>query len=309
MMLLRRPDHDGWENTMNENGTQQTNGKPDTFRVPAELIRRLRSETGAGISECREALHACDGNETAALEYLKQALASGENMRSDRETSQGRVFTCSGERGFAGVLLRCETDFATANHRFLDAGERCARTVLNLGNDTNMALAELEPIVTGLVAVIKENVVIGGICFLPVAAGERLFSYLHNRGRIAAAFTYTASLPEGRVPFEADQLITDLALQITAGEPLYIDAEDISQEYRQKRREEFCREFDESGKPEHLRETVAAGRLRKHLRSVTLLEQPFVKNPELSVAAHMKAVLHGSGMKLTIKRIARLAVS
>jgi elongation factor Ts len=311
------------QETTTKTTTKTTKETAGTSRITADTIRRLRAETGAGIMECRQALTAVGGDVEAAADYLRDNAAVTENTRSERETLEGRVFTTSDEQGFAAVTLNCETDFAARNQRFLDDGARCAREALRHREDTRAARSAAESIIPGLIAVIKENIKIREIRYLPVGNGERLVTYIHNHGRIAVAYTYTLDHPDPgavlgypdstpaspEIPAEVSQLITDIALQITAAEPLFIQPSTIPQAYLKEKEQEFHQEFNESGKPENLRTPIVSGKMRKHLQTISLLDQPYIKDPGQTTAAHMSSVLSKSGIRLTIRNMVRLAVS
>lgn len=274
------------------------------MKIPAGQIKELRSRTGASILECREALSACEGNIDGAEEKLAELQAKAENSREDREILEGKVFTAQSSVGIAGVVLNCETDFAADNERFLQAGTACAGTALEAQGDLETIRKETEPIISTLVAVIKENIQLTHCTYIPIHGDEKLMLYNHGNSRIIAGFTYTL---EGDAA-KAAELLQDTALQITASEPLFVSRNEIPHAYLSEKRAEFIEEFNESGKPEGLKEVIVKGKMEKHLKQVCLDEQTFIKDQEITVSAYSASVMEKGAFTLEIKNILRLAV-
>jgi elongation factor Ts len=262
------------------------------MKIPAELVRTLRERTGAGMMECKSALVEAEGDIDRAADALRKKGIVKADKKAGRIAAEGVIACAVSGDGRQGVLVEvnCETDFVAGGEEFRRFAGAVARAALALESDELQALLAarlpdgetIEEARRGLVARIGEN--IGVRRFARLASGGRLARYLH-RDRIGVL-----------VAFEGGDAVlgNDLAMHVAASRPLAVAAADIPAELVAKEREIFAAQAASEGKPPHIVEKMIEGRVRKYLAEVTLLGQPFVKDPDTSV----EKLLAGAGARV-----------
>ncbi|MES1930368.1 elongation factor Ts [Salinisphaera dokdonensis CL-ES53] len=249
--------------------------------ISAALVKELRERTGAGMMECKKALTAADGDiDTAADNMRREGLAKADK-KAGRVAAEGRVATALSSDQTVAILLEvnCETDFVGKNEDFIGFAETAAQAALDNGPADVDALAAIE--VNGesldatrraLVAKLGENITIRR--FRRIEAGEgKLDVYMHG-ARIGSAVAVSGG---------EDTLARDLAMHVAATAPAHLSADDVPQERRDSEKELLMAQARDSGKPEEIIEKMVEGRLRKFLAEITLMGQPFVKDPDVTV--------------------------
>ena len=259
------------------------------MEISAAMVKELRSRTGAGMMECKKALKQADGDMEGAIEAMRKAGLAKADKKSGRVAAEGIILVRIADDAKTGVMveINSETDFVAKNEEFQEFAAHVAQRVLDSDPGDVAALMEM-PLVDGgdrdiatatkeLVARIGENIDVRRFVRRVSEAG-RLASYLHGH-RIGVLVDYSGP----------DQVGKDLAMHVAANKPAAIRAEDLPQEDLDKERSFLEEQARESGKPEEIVKKMVEGRLRKHLSEITLLGQPFVKDPDQSVADMLKA--------------------
>lgn len=252
--------------------------------ITAGMVKQLRNRTGAGMMECKKALTEVDGDMDAAITALREKGAAKADNKAGRVAAEGMVVAVLGPDRTAGVLLEvnCETDFVAKDANFQAFANGVAQTALNRQPDHVESLSGLslpgaeqtiEAARIDLINRIGENITVRRFEILHAAAGARISAYTHGI-RIGVL----VSLQGGR-----EDLGKDLAMHIAASRPQYIDAEGVPDETLNKEKGIFVAQARESGKPTDIIEKMVQGRLRKYVNEITLLGQPFVKDPDRSV--------------------------
>lgn len=249
--------------------------------ISAALVKELRERTGAGMMECKKALTGTDGDIDAAADNMRREGLAKADKKAGRVAAEGRVATALADDRSVAILLEvnCETDFVGKNDDFIGFAATAAQTALDHAPADVDALAEIE--VDGesldakrraLVATLGENITIRR--FRRIEAGEgKLDVYLHG-ARIGSAVAVNGG---------EDTLARDLAMHVAATAPAHLSAEQVPQERRDSEKELLMAQARDSGKPEEIIEKMVEGRLRKYLAEITLMGQPFVKDPDVTV--------------------------
>ena len=271
--------------------------------ITAALVKELRERTGAGMMECKKALVEADGDIEAAVEAMRKAGSAKADKKAGRVAAEGLVEVVSGEDGkvAAMVEVNCETDFVAKDDNFKSFVDAVARRVLASRPDNVEALSAM-PLNDGaetsvedarkeLIAKIGENMSVRRSALIE-AQGDCLGVYKHG-ARIAVV----VDLKGGD-----EALAKDIAMHIAASKPLCVRADEVSAETLEKEKEIFAAQAAESGKPADIIEKMVAGRVNKFLKEVTLLGQPFVKDPDTTV----EKLLKGAGAE--VLRFERLEV-
>ncbi|MEZ5598423.1 MAG: translation elongation factor Ts [Pseudomonadales bacterium] len=246
--------------------------------ITASMVKELRERTGLGMLECKNALVEADGDMEKAIEELRKKSALKAAKKSGRTTADGLLgvrMAPDGSRG-AMVEVNIETDFAAKNEKFQAFVAKVADAALTCADaDVTAALnaafsAERE----ALVQEIGENITIRRAVVFVAPAGGYVCNYLHGDNRKGALVALSRMNAEvGR----------DLAMHVTAMNPLVVRGEDVSAEVIEKEREIYTAQAAESGKPADIVAKMVDGRVRKFLAEVSLLDQPFVKDPNKKV--------------------------
>ena len=255
--------------------------------VTAETVKQLRERTGAGMMECKKALLETSGDLDAAAELMrKQGLAKADK-KATRIAAEGviAIERSTDGRAAAMVEVNCETDFVAREQDFRAfAAAVAAQAVAGHTGSLEALLAAklgtetVEERRRSLVAKIGEN--IGVRRFARLEAPEYLGAYLHGT-RIGAL----VALKGGKA-----ELAHDLAMHIAASNPRYLSTRDVPQDVIAKEREILTEQAQGEGKPPEIVAKMVEGRLRKSLGEITLLGQPFVKDPDVTVEKLLKGL-------------------
>ncbi|BCX80947.1 elongation factor Ts [Methylomarinovum caldicuralii] len=251
--------------------------------ITAAMVKALRERTGAGMMECKKALVETGGDIEAAIEHMRKAGLAKADKKAGRTAAEGKIAIKVSDDGKRAVILEVnsETDFVAKNEDFLKFVDKVAQRALETGVETVEQLLET-PIEEGgptveearreLVAKLGENIAIRRLMKFETEAGK-LACYLHGN-RIGVVVEMEGG---------DDDLAKDIAMHIAASKPVCVEEKDVPAETLEKEKEIFTAQAEASGKPANIVEKMVEGRLRKFLKEVTLLGQPFVKDPDLSV--------------------------
>jgi len=253
------------------------------MQISAAMVKELRERTGAGMMECKKALTEAGGDMEAAADQMRISGLAKADKKAGNTAAEGVVnikLSADGKR-FAIVEINSQTDFAAKAEDFIGFVDTVTETVLNDSPaDVDSIVINGEPVEEvrkSLVAKIGENIQVRRF-----ATGETsgaLGDYSHG-GRIGVV----VELEGGDAA-----LAKDIAMHVAASNPVCISEENVPAELLEKEKEILIAEAADSGKPEEIIEKMVQGRIRKYLAEVTLVGQPFVKDPDQTVAQLLKA--------------------
>lgn len=251
--------------------------------ITAALVKELRERTGAGMMECKAALVEANGDIEAAIEAMRKSGQAKAAKKSGRTAAEGVVMIQITDDGKQGVMveINCETDFVAKDSNFLEFAEAVTAAALSGGVADAESLAgqtladgsTVDAAREALIAKIGENIQVRRLQRFDGTEGA-LHSYRHGV-RIGVVVELVGG---------DETLGRDIAMHIAASNPLCMNADQVPAETLDKEREIFKAQALDSGKPEAIVEKMIEGRMRKFLEEVTLLGQPFVKNPDQTVA-------------------------
>jgi elongation factor Ts len=257
--------------------------------ISAALVKDLRERTGAGMMECKKALVEADGDIEAAIEAMRKSGQAKAAKKSGRTAAEGIVVIKLAADGKQGVMveINCETDFVAKDANFQAFAEGVAATALAgaAADADGLATAALatDPAATvesareALIAKIGENIQVRRLLRFDGVEGV-LHSYRHG-----LKIGVVVELIGGD-----EALGRDIAMHVAASNPLCLSADQVPADTLAKEREIFKAQALESGKPEAIMDKMVEGRVRKYLEEVTLLGQPFVKDPDQTVEKLLK---------------------
>ncbi len=250
--------------------------------ISASMVKELRERTGAGMMECKKALTETSGDMEAAIEQLRVSGAAKADKKSDNTAAEGVVSMKLSADGssFAIVEINSQTDFASKSEDFTGFVDQVTDLILTSQPADTAALAELElgsgasvaDATKSLIAKIGENIQVRRF-EARAASGNNVAHYSHS-GRIGVICEMEGG--------DAD-LAKDVAMHIAASRPICVSEEQVPSEVLEKEKKVLMAEAAESGKPEEIIEKMVQGRVKKYLAEITLVGQPFVKDPDQTV--------------------------
>jgi elongation factor Ts len=261
--------------------------------ISASMVMELRQRTGLGMMECKKALAETGGDLAKAEELLRIKSGAKATKAAGRVAAEGIVGAWLAADGRTGAMVEvnCETDFVSRNDDFVAFAKKLAQ-VIGERNPADLAAVAALPLDGGtvestrqaLVQKIGENLAIRR--YARFATPARLMQYLHGGGRIGV----TVELEGGD-----EATGRDIAMHVAASaapgavRPVCVSRDQVPAELIAKEREIYSAQAAESGKPAEIVAKMVEGRINKYLAEVTLLGQPFVKNPDESVEKHLKS--------------------
>ena len=272
--------------------------------ITPALVGQLRAMTGAGLMNCKKALDETKGDLNAAVDLLRKQGAAAAVKKADRAANEGLIGQAVLSGGQVGALIEvnCETDFVARNDSFKAfVNELAAKAASQPG-------ADLEPDRVGAVAKIGENIQIRRATRLEVQGTGALAAYIHTGGKVGVMVEVGATQAASVNTEEFKQLLRDVTLQIAAASPVSVSRNDVPQDIVDKEREIAAQSDALKGKPAAAMEGILKGKLNKYFETNCLLEQGFVKNPDLKVEAHLGAISKQLGDTITIRRFLRFQI-
>lgn len=248
--------------------------------VTAGMVKELRERTGAGMMECKKALVEADGDLDLAAENMRKAGLAKADKKAGRVAAEGavQVAVADDQKRAAIVEINSETDFVAGSDDFRRFASRVADIALNeTPADLDALLAtdfdggSVEEARRALIAKVGENISVRR--FAVVESDDRIGSYVHG-SRIGVLVAMRGA--------DAD-LAKDIAMHIAASKPQHVSGDDIPADVLAKEKEILSEQAKTEGKPENIIEKMVVGRLQKFIGEITLLGQPFIKDPDMSV--------------------------
>ncbi len=246
--------------------------------INAKVVKELREKTGLGMMECKKALEQANGNLNEAIKNLRKSSALKAEKKSTRTAVEGVILAETTDEYIIFVEVNCETDFVAKDENFINFCEETLKKALEFSNDDNLLVTvtkNMEDQRMSLVQKIGENVIIRKV---EKINGKILDSYIHSNKKIAAG----VSLEEGK-----QETAKELAMHIAASNPIVLSPDDLDESYIDSEREIFRSQVEKEDKPAEIKEKMIEGRLNKQLADVSLLKQPFVKDPSKSVEKYL----------------------
>jgi len=251
------------------------------------MVKDLRERTGAGMMECKKALTEAGGDIDKAIEAMRKSGAAKAVKKAGRVAAEGQVIiNIADDRKKASIVeVNCETDFVGKDENFIRFAEEVGAIALAEGVGDAAELST-KPMASGqtveearqeLVSKIGENIQVRRVQKIEAGEGE-LGSYRHGV-RIGVVVEVAGG---------DEALAKDIAMHIAAIKPVCVDESEVPAEMLDKEREIFIAQAKESGKPDDIVEKMVTGRMKKYLKEITLLGQPFVKNPDQTIEALLK---------------------
>ncbi len=278
----------------------------------AQDVKELREKTGCGMMDCKKALTQCDGDMDKAIDFLREKGLATAAKKAGRIASEGIVDVVI-ENGVGAVVeVNSETDFVGKNAEFRTfVGNVAKQIIADNPADVEALLAspfKANPAQT-VDAALKEKIATIGENMNIRRFGRfegTLVGYIHGEGRIGVIVKFNVGDP---AVAESDAFKTygkDIAMQVAAAYPEYTNISDVPQEVIDKETEIFTAQAMNEGKPEAIAKKMVVGRLNKRYKELCLVEQEYVKNPDITVKKYTEETAKALGTTIEVVDFIRL---
>jgi elongation factor Ts len=305
--------------------------------ISAQLVKQLRERTGAGMMECKKALQEANGDLPEAEVVLRKRGIAGASKKESRSTKQGLISAFIKQRGKSGVLveINCESDFVARTEDFqtlaADIAAHIAETkprFVRLEEVTEAERANFKAhealyeqkfakdggsntvgeFVKEKIAKLGENINISRFVIYDVEGEGVVGNYIHTGSQIGVLLQIATKNQATAGKDEFKTLVRDLAMQIAAANPQFVDKSEVPADLLEKERAIQRDRALNEGKPEKMVEKIAEGRLSKFYEEVCLLEQPFIRENTVTVSELIKTAGSKLGDSVTVSRFVRFKV-
>lgn len=285
--------------------------------ITASQVKELRDRTNAGMMECKRALQETDGDIEGAIKKLREAGAIKAAKKADRAAKEGVVTSHIDSDSKHGILaeVNCETDFVAKNENFQGFVGELVETVaasgatdLEAANAVSHGEDTIEGFVKAKVIELGENLQFRRLTRYDMEGSGLVASYIHLGGKVGVLVEVGCENDGTSANDEFRTLVKDLTLHIAALSPAGITRDDIPSDLIESEKDLFRKQMADSGKPPEILEKIIEGKLGKFYSERCLLEQAFVKDPDITVGKLLEAKGGDIGDTLSVRRFVRYAL-
>lgn len=279
--------------------------------ITAQQVKELRDKTGAGMADCKKALVESGGDMEAAVDFLRKKGAASAEKRADKDTNEGLVTTKVADNGQAAsiVQISCETDFVARNEEFVEFADSLASVVYEQEpqDKENLLSAEnngkkVEDSYNEILAKFSERIDVSK--FEKVKTDGFIVDYIHGGNKLGVLVEVSSS----NINDESKALVRDIAMQVAAMNPGFVDRTTVTQEILDKEKELYKQQAAEEGKPADIAERIAEGRINKFFKENCLVEQQFVKDGNMTVGDVLKQISENAGEDVKVNQFVRYSI-
>ncbi|MBU5590827.1 translation elongation factor Ts [Clostridium sp. MSJ-4] len=280
--------------------------------ITAQSVKELRDRTGAGMMDCKKALTESNGDMEKAVEILREKGLAAAAKKAGRVAAEGIVETfVSDDKKNAGMIeLNCETDFVAVNEEFMALAKNLAKMAsVSNAADVDAFIEEkyiadetksVKEVLTELIAKLGENMNVRRFVKFNIENGA-ISSYVHGSGRIGVLVELGCEKHSEIL----EEVAKDVAMQVAAANPLFLDKTSVDQDAIEKEREIYRVQALNEGKPEKIVDKMVDGRIQKYYKEVCLVEQVWVRDPDYTITKYLQAKSKEVGSEIKINRYAR----
>lgn len=280
-------------------------------QITPAMVKDLREKTGAGMGDCKKALTETDGNMQEAIEYLRKKGAASAAKRADKVAKEGTIYAGTSNDGKKASIIEinCETDFVAMNEDFTNFVNQVGNALLNNNLESKEDLMKvavgddtIEGLYNEILAKFSERIEISR--FQQVNSNGFVAAYIHAGNKLGVLVETTAQNTND----EAEAKIRDIAMQIAAMNPSFVDRSEVDNETLEKEKEIYKTQAIESGKKAEIADRIAHGRLEKFYTESCLVEQTFVKDSSKTINDVLKEISELTGDNVKIIKFVRYAL-
>ncbi len=274
-------------------------------------VKNLRETTGAGMMDCKKALDENGGDFQKSVDYLRAKGLAAAAKKQSRVAAEGMISACVKGKIASLVEVNCETDFVAKN----DAFQAFAKDTANVAVDGNISDIEallsakgptgtIKDAISDLTIKIGEKIDVRRVSLLKLEGNGIIGSYVHS-GKIGVIVALGADKDvAGNEAFV--ELSKDISMHIAAANPQFLSSSEIDEDYKNKEAEIYAAQLKEQGKPEAMIPNIVKGKLNKLASEVCLLEQSFVKDPDITIGKLIDSVSAKIGAKINVQKFIKL---
>lgn len=274
----------------------------------AQDVKNLRERTGCGMMDCKKALVESNGDMEAAINYLREKGLAAATKKASRIAAEGAVLAYNNDNVGVVIEVNSETDFVAKNEEFQQFVLDCAKTVAEKNPADVDALAECtmsdgKSVAENLqekILTIGENIKIRRF----VRYEGIIASYVHAGGKIGVMVKYDTT-PEIAQSEKFQQAARDVAMQVAAANPLYLDRDSVPADVVESEKKILTEQVINEGKPQNIAEKIVIGKMNKFYKENCLVEQQFIKDGELTVTQYLDSVAKELGGSIKISSFVR----
>ncbi len=272
------------------------------MEITASLIKEVKEKTGAGVVDCKQTLLETKGDINKAVEILKKKGLSKADKKAGRETKEGCiVYECSKGKGLL-LKVNCETDFVAMTDDFKNFVKEVRDIIFSKDYPFSSVLPEeVENLRRNAIAKLGENILVSEWRF--IKSRKELFPYLHL-SKVGTIVDFEA----GKITDDVELLIKNIAMQITAMNPIAVDAKSIPAEKMTEVKTAFSEEAKATGKPDKIIENIVKGRLEKYYSENVLLEQLYILDEEKKVGQILDEFIKEKGIPFKVNSFIRISL-
>ena len=285
--------------------------------ITASLVKELREKTNVGMMECKKALTETNGDIDAAVKYLRERGIMKASSKADREATEGIIAARLSEDGKSGILVEvnCETDFVSRNEGYVKFVDEIADVLAaSSANTLEEALAvkhgdlTIEDFVKAKVLELGENIRLRKFERFDLQDGGAIAQYIHMGGKVGVLLEVGAANGDTATKEEFRDLVKDITLHIAAAAPKGLSRDEISADAVEAEKDIYRVQLANEGKPAEMIEKIIMGKIGKFFSESVLLEQAFVKDPEVTIKKLVEARAKELGDSLVVRRFVRFGL-
>ena len=281
--------------------------------ITADMVKKLRDQTGAGMMECKNALTEANGDFEEATTILRKRGLASAAKKAGRATSEGLIAHRVAPDHSAGTLVEvnCESDFVARTPDFQELMQSVLDEIEKAGDAATEAWLKdpngpVQKLVAAKIAKLGENMAVSR--FVRYSGKGYVGQYIHMGGKIGVQVELSGVTPEVAKRDEFAALVKEIAMQIAAASPGYVSREAVPPALLEKEKAIYRAQMENSGKPANVLEKIIEGKLGSYYAQVVLPDQPSIRDPKMTVKDVVAAANKTLGASVTVTRFARLKI-
>jgi elongation factor Ts len=284
-----------------------------TMAITADMVKKLRDQTGAGMMECKNALTEANGDFDAATTILRKRGLASAAKKLGRATSEGLIANAVAPDHSWGILaeVNCESDFVARTPDFQELMHNVLAEIEKAGDAATEAWLKdpQGPVikhVAPVIAKLGENMAVPR--FVRYAGKGYVGQYIHLGGKIGVMVEFAGVTAAIAAREEFQTLVKEIAMQVAAASPIYVSRDRVPADILDKEKAIYRAQMENSGKPANVIDKIVEGKLGSYYKQVVLPDQESIRDPKMSVQQVIDAASKAVGAPLTVTRFARLKV-
>jgi elongation factor Ts len=284
-----------------------------TTAITADMVKKLRDQTGAGMMECKSALAEANGDFEEANTILRKRGLASAAKKAGRAASEGLIAHRVAADHGSGTLVEvnCESDFVARTPDFQELTQGVLDEVEKAGDAANEGWLKdpngpVQKLIAAKIAKLGENIAVSR--FVRYAGKGYVGQYIHMGGKIGVQVELSGVTPELGARDEFSALVKEIAMQIAAASPGYVSRQAVPAELLDKEKAIYRAQMENSGKPANVLDKIIEGKLGSFYSQVVLPDQPSIRDPKMAVKDVIAAANKTLGAQVAVTRFVRLKV-